>query len=93
MLKRLALLISVLFIFGLGMANEPVVAPQFQSSFLRVELAPNQPAFTVLAVDSLGKKKLNRNPLRAPAEPSKFYEVRKSGTRFEYRLAGSPASG
>jgi hypothetical protein len=92
MLKRLALLISVLFIFTLGMANEPVVAPQFQSSFLRVELAPNQPAFTVLAVDSLGKKKLNRNPLRAPAEPSKFYEVRKSGTRFEYRLAGSPGS-
>ena len=92
MLKRLALLISVLFIFSLGMANEPVVAPQFQSSFLRVELAPNQPAFTVLAVDSLGKKKLNRNPLRAPAEPSKFYEVRKSGTRFEYRLAGSPGS-
>ena len=92
MLKRLALLISVPFIFTLGMANEPVVAPQFQSSFLRVELAPNQPAFTVLAVDSLGKKKLNRNPLRAPAEPSKFYEVRKSGTRFEYRLAGSPGS-
>ena len=92
MLKRLALLISVLFVFTLCMASEPVAAPQFQSSFLRVELAPNQPAFTVLAVDSLGKKKLNRNPLRAPAAPSKSYEVRKSGTRFEYRLAGSSAS-
>ena len=92
MLKRLELLISVLFIFTLGMANEPVQAPQFQSSFLRVELAPNQPAFTVLAVDSLGKKKLNRNPLRAPAAPSKSYEVRQVGKRFEYRPAGQPAS-
>jgi hypothetical protein len=92
MLKRLALLIPVLFLLTLGMANEPVAAPQFQSSFLRVELAPNQPAFTVLAVDSLGKKKLTRNPLRTPAAPGKSYEVRNSGTRFEYRLAGSPGS-
>jgi hypothetical protein len=91
MLKRLALLISVLFIFTVCMASEPVAAPQFQSSFLRVELALNQPAFTVLAVDSLGKKKLAKNPLRAPGA-GKSYEVRKSGTRFEYRLTGSPAS-
>jgi hypothetical protein len=93
MLKRLELLISVFFIFTVCMASEPIAAPQFQSSFLRVELAPNQPAFTVLAVDSLGKKKLAKNPLRAPAASSKSYEVQeKIGTTFEYRLKGSTES-
>jgi hypothetical protein len=92
MLKRFTVLIPVLFLLTLGMANEPAVAPQFQSSYLRVELSPNQPAFTVLAVDSLGKKKLSKNPLRTPVAAGKSYEVRKSGTRFEYRLAGSPGS-
>jgi hypothetical protein len=74
------------------MADKPIQAPQFQSSFLRVELASNQPAFTVLTVDSLGKKKLSKNPLRPPAATSKSYEVGKSGMWFEYRLAGAPAS-
>jgi hypothetical protein len=91
MLKRWSVLISILFIFTACMASEPVATPQFQSSFLRVELAPNQPAFTVLAVDSLGKKKLAKNPLRAPAA-GKSYELRKSGPRLEYRLTGSLAS-
>ena len=91
MLKRLALLISVPFLFSLGVAKEPAAAPQFQSSFLRIELASDQPAFSVLAVDSLGKKKLEKNPLRAPAAPGKSYEVRQVGKRFEYRLAGQPA--
>ena len=92
MLNRLALLITALFVFTFGVASEPVAAPQFQSSFLRVELAADQPAFTVLTVDSLGKSKLTKNPLRAPIASSKPYEVHKIGTRYEYRLAGAPAS-
>ena len=64
----------------------------FNRSFLRVELAPNQPAFTCLTVDSLGKKKLDKNPLRPPAAPGKSYEVRRVGQRFEYRSPGQPAA-
>ena len=76
------------------MANEPGDAPQFQSSFLRVELASDQPAFTVLTVDSLGTKKLAKNPLRPPANPDKSFQLRRVGQKFEYRptgaLAGAP---
>jgi len=88
MLKRLALLIPVLFLFSTGLARDAAASPQFQSSFLRIELAPNQPAFTVLMVDSLGKKKLDRNPLRPPAPPGKVYDLRKVGKRYEYRPVG-----
>jgi hypothetical protein len=58
---------------------------------MRVELALDQPAFTVLSVDSLGTKKLAKNPLRAPGKPDKSYEVRRLGRRFEYRPAGAPS--
>lgn len=94
MLKRLALLVFALLVLALGLANEPVGTPQFQSSFLRVELSADQPAFTVLTVDSLGTKKLTKNPLRPPASPDKSYQVRRVGRRFEYRpasaLSGAP---
>ena len=92
MLKRLAFLIPALSVFALGLASGPGDAPQFQSSFLRVELAADQPALTVLAVDSLGKRKLTKNPLRPPAKPDKAYEVRQIGQRVEYRAAGHPSS-
>ena len=91
MLKPLALLISVLSILAAGLANEPVDPPQFQSSFLRVELALDQPALTVLSVDSLGTHKLAMNPLRTPGKVDKPYEVRRVGRRFEYRPAGAPS--
>ena len=89
MLKPLALLISVAFILSTAVAKGPDDTPQFQSSFMRVELAPAQPEFTVLAVDSLGTKKLTTNPLRAPAKPDNRYELRRVGRRFEYRPAGA----
>src|SRR5208283_4336257 len=82
MLKRLALLIPALSILAVGLANEPADTPQFQSSFMRVELASDQPALTVLAVDSLGTKKLAKNPLRTPGKPDKPYEVRRDGPKF-----------
>src|ERR1035438_10170683 len=91
MLKRFALLIPALLTLPLGLAKEPVDKLQFQSSFMRVELAPDRPAFTVLTVDSLGSKKLTGNPLRPAAKPDKSYEVRGGGQRFEYRPAAAPS--
>ena len=92
MLKPLALVISVLLILAVGSANEPADTPQFQSAFLRVELALDQPALTVLAVDSLGTKKLAKNPVRTPGKPDKHYQVRRVGQRFEYRPADAPTA-
>ena len=43
MLKRLSLLFSLLFILALGIAKEPIDAPQLQSAFMRVELAFDEP--------------------------------------------------
>src|ERR1017187_9717603 len=84
--------ISFLSLIALCGADESVNLPHFQSAFLRIELASDQPAFSTLAVDSLGKKKLAKNPLRAPAKPAKPYELRRIGRRFEYRPTGQPSS-
>ena len=85
--------ISILIlIVALDSAKEPMSGPQFQSPFMRVELAPDQPALTVLTVDSLGTKKLTKNPLRPPVKPDKRYEVRYVGRKFEYRSKGEPTS-
>ncbi len=93
MLRRCALLGLLALIPGTRVvAAEPASAPQFQSSFLRVVLAPDQPAFTVLAVDSLGQKKLTKNPLRAPTKSAGAYELRQIGQRFEYHSAAVPSA-
>ena len=91
MAKTFALVVSLLVGFSVTAAKEPAAAPQFESSFLRVALAPDQPIFTELAVDSLGTGKLSMDPLRSPDASGKKYEVRKDGSRFEYRAAGTPA--
>ena len=72
----------------------PAEAPlQYQSAFMRVEVAPDQPALVALAVDSLGKNKLRVNPLRPPAPAKKTYALRHVGDTFEYRPSGaSPAT-
>jgi hypothetical protein len=66
---------------------------QYQSAFLRIELAPDQPAFVALAVDSLGKNQLSVSALRPPARPEGTYELHRVGSKFEYRRSGtrSPA--
>ena len=89
MLKQQALLLPALLIFHLGLAKDPVGTPQFRSSSMRVELAADQPAFTVLEVDSLGTNKLTGTPLRPPAKPGKSYEVQRVGPRVEYRPTGT----
>jgi len=62
---------------------------QYQSAFMRIQLAPDQPALVSLAVDSLGKSKLNVNPLRPPGPAGKTYQVRRVGSAFEYRCSGA----
>ena len=91
MLRRIAPLMPLLFVAALVGAKEPGQKPRYESPFLRVELAPDQPAFVALAVDSLGKNKLGVNALRPPAKQGKAYELTRTGDRFEYRPVGAPA--
>ena len=82
-------LLTALFLAA-GVAAPAQTRLQFQSAFLRVELAPDQPALVALAVDSLGKSKLSVNPLRPPGKAERVYELRREGSRFEYRSSGEP---
>jgi len=59
---------------------------------MRVELAAHQPNFVALAVDSLGQKKLSKNPLRPTAPEATKYEITHVGPKIEYRPAGAPSS-
>jgi hypothetical protein len=90
MLNKLVLLIPTLFVFALVAAEEPSISPKYQSAFLRVEMAQDQPAFAALALDSLGKNKLSISALRPPAAPGNKYRLIHIGSRFEYRPAGAP---
>jgi len=91
MLKKLAVLAPMLFVLALVAGEEPSRSARYQSAFLRLEFAPDQPAFTALAVDSLGKNKLSVNSLQPPATPRAKYRLTRTGSRFEYRTLGSPA--
>ena len=71
MLKPLALLISALSILAVGLASEPADTPQFQSSFMRVELALDQPALTSTCGRFVGHPKARQEPLaHARANPT-----------------------
>ena len=87
----LALSLLVLLLIA-GVLTTAQTNLQYQSAFLRVEAAPDQPALAALAVDSLGKNKLNVNPLRPPGKAERSYELRRVGNTIEYRASGeSPA--
>ncbi len=92
MLKKLILAIPALLAAAAALGAVAGSAPEYESAYLRVALAPDQPAFSVLSVDSLGKKKLGASPLRPPAKSAVSYDVRRSASRYEYRPAGSPPS-
>jgi hypothetical protein len=85
MRKRIVILVPALFAFALGVARPQTNPLQYQSAFMRVELAQDQPAFVALAVDSLGKNKLSVSALRPPATPEGTYELHRVGSTFEYR--------
>ena len=58
--------------------------PRFESPYLRVELAASRPAFTALAVDSLGTRKLSVNPVLPGAAGEGGYKLRRKGQVAEY---------
>jgi hypothetical protein len=61
----------------------------FRTPYYLVTLAANQPTFTELAVDSLGKAKLAVNVMLPLAENAQNYRAVRSGQRVEYRRQGS----
>src|ERR1019366_10466907 len=85
MLKSIRTLIPALIPSATALAAPSDAKLQYQSPYMRVELAPDQPALVSLAVDSLGKNKLSANPLRPPAKAEAPYQVRHVGTTLEYR--------
>src|SRR5271157_3271100 len=85
-------LIPALVLAVTVLAAPPSGPLQYQSAYMRVEMAPDQPSFLALTVDSLGKSKLSANPLRAPAKTETAYQVRQVGTTFEYRASGASAA-
>jgi hypothetical protein len=68
-------------------------ALNYQSHFVRVELAPDRPALKALAVDSLGKGKLAGNLLVSPPAAAATIEVQRAGQRVEYWQAGAARKG
>src|SRR5271157_1433139 len=92
MLKCFRTLIPALSLAATVLAAQPNGTLQYQSAFMRVELASDQPAFVAFTVDSLGKNKLSSNPLRPPSKTETAYQVRQMDTTFEYRSTGVPAA-
>ncbi len=92
MFGRLRYSIPAFLLCATSLAAPASDALQYQSQYIRVELAADQPAFTALSVDSLGKNKLSIDPLKPPAKTETAYHLRRTGTTFEYRRAGSAAT-
>ncbi len=61
----------------------------YSSPFFRLQLAADQPGFAELAVDSLGKSKLDLNVMLPVGAPATQYVASREGSRLEYRVAGS----
>jgi len=59
-------LIPAILLAATAFAARSKDALHYESQFIRIELAHDQPAFIALCVDSLGKHKLSANPLRPP---------------------------
>jgi hypothetical protein len=65
-------------------AQEPL---QFRSDYLRLEFAADQPALTTLAIDSLGKRKLDMNTMLPLSAGTEQWTTSRSGNLVDYRLA------
>ena len=89
MTKCINSFLLALLLPAIVMATPAETRLQYQSAFMRVEVAPDQPALVALAVDSLGKNKLSVDPLRVPAKAEQTYELRRVGNAFEYRPSGA----
>jgi hypothetical protein len=89
---RVVIMIPALIVLASGVARAQNNTLQYQSAFMRVELAQDQPAFVALAVDSLGKNELSASALRPPARPETTYELHHVGSTYEYRPSGTPTT-
>ncbi len=85
MRETLAFLLTTSCLFATGTLARGADSLTYQSPFLRVEFARDQPAFAALAVDSLGKNKLNFDPLIRPPASLDGFTVKRNGGRIEYR--------
>ncbi len=92
MLARARYFIPALLIYAATLGTPPSDALRFQSQYMHVELAPDQPAFTSLSVDSLGKGKLSANPLKPPDKREAVYQIRRVGPLFEYRAVAASSA-
>ncbi len=88
-LKKCAYLIPAVVVLTCCTTTKRPGTAQYQSDFMRVQLASDQPAFVTLAVDSLGQKKLNANPLRPPRTTATKYRITRDGSKIEYRPVGA----
>lgn len=91
-MKMSVVCVGVVLIFTGCVQKTPPSQLHYQSDFIRAQVASDQPAFVALAVDSLGQKKLNANPLRPPRKTRTKYSVTRVGEKIEYRPAGAPLS-
>jgi Bacterial alpha-L-rhamnosidase 6 hairpin glycosidase domain len=60
---------------------------EFLSAWLRVQMAADQPGFIALAVDSLGKNKLDENVMLPLAQSTTRYRVTRENRTIRYSLA------
>lgn len=92
MFRIITRLIPAILLTAVSLAAQSTQAPGYQSAFMRVALAPDQPGFTAFALDSLGKGKLSVNALRSPAPSTTAYNLREVNSTFEYRPASAAAT-
>ena len=88
MRKGIVILMLAMLVLTIDVARPQDNALEYKSPFMRVELARDQPAIVALAVDSLGKNKLNLNALRPPGKREEVYEVHQVASKYEYRPSG-----
>ena len=77
-------LASLLLFLGAALRASQV---DFQSKYLAIGLSRNTPAFSALAVDSLGQGKLDQNPVLAVTNTVPGLELERG---FTYQLKGKP---
>lgn len=87
----MSILISCAFLFAPA-ALAGAADYSFRTPYYRATLAPDQPNFTELAVDSLGKSKLAVNVMLPLAESPLNYRAVRSGQSVEYRRQGSDSA-
>jgi hypothetical protein len=61
---------------------------EYRSAFLRIQMAPNQPNFVILDVDSLGKNKLGGNLMLPLKTAGRQYKASREGDIWTYKLDG-----